>query len=130
MLIILVLARAQKFVVYTAENSTNSKILKHQNLIKSSNEIKTNIFENSSISTLHPVSLKKSIKFVNKGSTKKRQKEYVDVSSILIENDSTEWRCPNITGSRSLECACDLPHTLRCNGDVHGLTVSITYIYI
>ncbi|KAL9916145.1 leucine-rich tendon-specific protein isoform 1-T1 [Glossina fuscipes fuscipes] len=65
--------------------------------------------------------LKQTAKFFNKSSSKKRKT--VDVSSIPIGDSSTEWRCPNITGMRSLECGCDLPHTLRCNGDLHGLGV-------
>lgn len=40
-----------------------------------------------------------------------------------------EWQCPNITSSRNLECGCDMPHTLRCSGDIHSLGVSL-YIYL
>ncbi|XP_005187509.1 leucine-rich repeat neuronal protein 1 [Musca domestica] len=65
---------------------------------------------------------RKNAKFFKKPSSTKRRKA-VDVSSIPIGDDTTEWRCPNVTASRSLECGCDLPHTLRCNGDLHGLTV-------
>lgn len=65
---------------------------------------------------------KNSGKFFNKSSPKKRKAE--EVSSIPIGDVTQEWKCPNITASRSLECGCDLPHTLRCNGDLHGLSVS------
>uniref|UniRef100_A0A1A9WWJ0 LRRCT domain-containing protein n=1 Tax=Glossina brevipalpis TaxID=37001 RepID=A0A1A9WWJ0_9MUSC len=65
--------------------------------------------------------LKQTAKFFNKSSSKKRKT--VDVSSIPIGDSGIEWRCPNITGVRSLECGCDLPHTLRCNGDLHGLGI-------
>ncbi|XP_065367812.1 toll-like receptor 3 [Calliphora vicina] len=104
------------------DNSKISQILEPDSTFKTLSATR-NIYENVSITTVPPApSSKKTAKFVNKGSPKKKYKEAVDVSSIPIDDDSTEWRCPNITGSRSLECACDLPHTLRCNGDVHGLT--------
>ncbi|XP_052898128.1 uncharacterized protein LOC128304926 isoform X1 [Anopheles moucheti] len=37
--------------------------------------------------------------------------------------DLGEWRCPNVSEGANLECSCDLPHTLRCSGDLHGLEV-------
>uniref|UniRef100_A0A182PQK8 LRRCT domain-containing protein n=1 Tax=Anopheles epiroticus TaxID=199890 RepID=A0A182PQK8_9DIPT len=37
--------------------------------------------------------------------------------------DLGDWRCPNVTEGANLECSCDLPHTLRCSGDLHGLEV-------
>ncbi|XP_075167182.1 leucine-rich tendon-specific protein [Haematobia irritans] len=67
--------------------------------------------------------IRKNTKFFKKPSSISKKRKAVDVSSIPIGDDTTEWRCPNITLSRSLECGCDLPHTLRCNGDLHGLTV-------
>ncbi|XP_073848895.1 leucine-rich tendon-specific protein [Musca autumnalis] len=76
-----------------------------------------------SVTSPSPLPLnRKSAKFFKKPSATKKRKA-VDVSSIPIGDDTTEWRCPNVTVSRSLECGCDLPHTLRCNGDLHGLTV-------
>ncbi|XP_055839235.1 uncharacterized protein LOC129907171 [Episyrphus balteatus] len=63
---------------------------------------------------------KSSVKFFQKSSPKKRR---VEIDSIPIGQDAEDWKCPNITSSRSLECGCDLPHTLRCNGDLHGLSV-------
>lgn len=27
------------------------------------------------------------------------------------------WRCPEIAQQPAVECSCDMPHTLRCNGD-------------
>ncbi|XP_055916463.1 toll-like receptor 3 [Eupeodes corollae] len=63
---------------------------------------------------------KSSVKFFQKSSPKKRR---VEIDSIPIGQDADDWKCPNITSSRSLECGCDLPHTLRCNGDLHGLSV-------
>lgn len=53
---------------------------------------------------------KQTAKHFNKGSSAKKRKA-VDVSSIPIGDASIEWRCPNITLSRTLECGCDLPHT-------------------
>ncbi|XP_050073786.1 uncharacterized protein LOC126561588 [Anopheles maculipalpis] len=37
--------------------------------------------------------------------------------------DLGDWRCPNVSEGANLECSCDLPHTLRCSGDLHGLEV-------
>lgn len=71
-------------------------------------------------------SIKSSIKFYNKSLPKKRKAEAV--SSLPIGEDSVAWKCPNITTSRSLECGCDLPYTLRCNGDLHGLSVSYLWV--
>uniref|UniRef100_A0A1I8P6T8 LRRCT domain-containing protein n=1 Tax=Stomoxys calcitrans TaxID=35570 RepID=A0A1I8P6T8_STOCA len=76
------------------------------------------------VTSLSPLpTIRKSTKFFKKPSTVSKKRKAVDVSSIPIGDDTTEWRCPNITVSRSLECGCDLPHTLRCNGDLHGLAV-------
>lgn len=36
-------------------------------------------------------------------------------------NGDIEWKCPNITRNQNVECGCDMPHTLRCNGNLHGL---------
>lgn len=36
-----------------------------------------------------------------------------------------DWQCPNISQSRNLECGCDMPHTLRCSGDIHSLKVCL-----
>ncbi|XP_058053682.1 uncharacterized protein LOC131205551 [Anopheles bellator] len=37
--------------------------------------------------------------------------------------DLSDWQCPRVASSDKLECSCDLPHTLRCSGDLHGLEV-------
>lgn len=53
-------------------------------------------------------------KSYNKANSRKRKLE--------LDPDLTDWKCPNITeNSRFLECGCDMPHTLRCSGDIHGL---------
>ncbi|KAM7345896.1 leucine-rich tendon-specific protein isoform 1-T7 [Cochliomyia hominivorax] len=104
------------------ESMPNSQLFKQHNSTKISlSSIKSTLFDNTSM-TQNQLSTKKVGKLFNKGSPKRRLKASIDVSSILLENDSTGWMCPNITSSRSLECACDMPHTLRCNGDIHGLT--------
>lgn len=55
-----------------------------------------------------------SSKSYNKANSRKRKLE--------LDPDLTDWKCPNITeNSRFLECGCDMPHTLRCSGDIHGL---------
>ncbi|XP_020806720.1 slit homolog 3 protein [Drosophila serrata] len=62
-------------------------------------------------------------KYVNKSSPRKRKAEQVSSLPLPVDDGLTEWKCPNITGTRNaeLECGCDLPHTLRCNIDLHGL---------
>lgn len=43
------------------------------------------------------------------------------VKSVVIDQ-TVDWMCPIMTeNSQYLECGCDLPHTLRCSGDIHGL---------
>ncbi|XP_011196366.2 toll-like receptor 9 [Zeugodacus cucurbitae] len=68
-----------------------------------------------------PPALKMTGKLYNKGLPKRRKAG--EISAIPVYDPSVEWKCPNVTSSRSLECGCDLPHTLRCTGDLHGLTV-------
>lgn len=51
------------------------------------------------------------------------RKRKIERKSIIIRPDLTDWKCPNISSSRNLECGCDMPHTLRCSGDVHSLQV-------
>lgn len=36
-------------------------------------------------------------------------------------SSSSTWQCPDIEYNEDLECGCDIPHTLRCNGNLHGL---------
>lgn len=59
-------------------------------------------------------------KLYNKADSRKRK---IEKKSILIDrNQINDWKCPNISeNSRYLECGCDMPHTLRCSGDIHGL---------
>ncbi|CAD7014036.1 unnamed protein product [Ceratitis capitata] len=68
-----------------------------------------------------PPALKTTGKLFNKSLPKRRKAG--EISAIPVYDPSVEWKCPNVTSSRSLECGCDLPHTLRCTGDLHGLTV-------
>lgn len=68
-----------------------------------------------------PPAIKTSGKLFNKSLPKRRKAG--EISAIPVYDPSIEWKCPNVTSSRSLECGCDLPHTLRCTGDLHGLTV-------
>ncbi|KAH8410962.1 hypothetical protein KR222_003705 [Zaprionus bogoriensis] len=63
-------------------------------------------------------------KYFNKGTPRKRKAEEVSSLPLPVDTDGLlEWKCPNISGTRNaeLECGCDLPHTLRCNIDLHGL---------
>ncbi|XP_011202190.2 uncharacterized protein LOC105225435 [Bactrocera dorsalis] len=68
-----------------------------------------------------PPAIKTTGKLFNKSLPKRRKAG--EISAIPVYDPSVEWKCPNVTSSRSLECGCDLPHTLRCTGDLHGLTV-------
>lgn len=55
-------------------------------------------------------------KVYNKNDLRKRK-----IKSTGID-PYADWKCPNISeNSRYLECGCDLPQTLRCSGDIHGL---------
>lgn len=73
-------------------------------------------------------SFSKNPKYVNKSASsadKKNSmllKKSLSVSQVEAAEDGT-WKCPNITDNRSLECGCDQPLTLRCSGDVHGLSM-------
>lgn len=73
-------------------------------------------------------SLSKNPKYVNKSASnadKKNSmmlKKSLSVSQVKAAEDGS-WTCPNITDNRSLECGCDVPLTLRCSGDVHGLAL-------
>lgn len=33
------------------------------------------------------------------------------------------WKCPEIKHTDDLDCGCDIPHTLRCSGNIHGLEI-------
>lgn len=55
-------------------------------------------------------------KLYNKMDARKRKIKSAQVDSYA------DWKCPNISvNSRYLECGCDMPQTLRCSGDIHGL---------
>lgn len=57
-------------------------------------------------------------KLYNKANSRKRK---LDDKAVFYHRDLLEWKCPNVSQSRNLECGCDIPHTLRCSGDIHGL---------
>ncbi|XP_055621734.1 uncharacterized protein LOC129765436 [Toxorhynchites rutilus septentrionalis] len=60
------------------------------------------------------------MKYVNKGDQgKKRYEKKPPAKGAIV--DMADWKCPNISQNSNLECGCDLPHTLRCRGDLHGL---------
>lgn len=62
------------------------------------------------------------IKLYNKADPRKRK---IERKSIVSDVNLAEWHCPNISQSKNLEhlCSCDMPHTLRCSGDIHSLEV-------
>lgn len=59
-------------------------------------------------------------KVFNKIESKKLTRKSVEVAH---DDETSDWKCPNISQSRNLECGCDMPHTLRCSGDIHSLEV-------
>lgn len=67
-------------------------------------------------------------KYVNKSANSADKKNAILLKKSLSVSQTQaamdgNWKCPNITDNRSLECGCDMPLTLRCNGDVHGLAL-------
>lgn len=57
-------------------------------------------------------------KVYNKNDLRKRKIKSTEIDQLTID----DWKCPNISeNSRYLECGCDIPYTLRCSGDIHGL---------
>lgn len=66
-----------------------------------------------------PTPLLAGSKLYNKADSRKRK---IEKKSVVFDRDLIDWKCPNISeNSRYLECGCDMPHTLRCSGDIHGL---------
>lgn len=67
---------------------------------------------------------KSAVKLYNKADSRKRK---IERKSIVADVDLAEWHCPNISQSKHLEhlCSCDMPHTLRCSGDIHTLEVML-----
>lgn len=58
-------------------------------------------------------------KLYNKANSRKRKMEN---NFDVIDAGVIDWKCPDVSkNSRYLECGCDMPHTLRCSGDIHGL---------
>ncbi|XP_058464406.1 uncharacterized protein LOC131438410 [Malaya genurostris] len=60
-------------------------------------------------------------KYVNKGELGKKRFEKKSTVITPQTVDMANWHCPNISQNANLECGCDMPHTLRCRGDLHGL---------
>lgn len=78
--------------------------------------------------SLSDKSLSKNPKYVNKSASSADKKNSMLMKKSLSASQSRaaedgSWKCPNITDNRSLECGCDVPLTLRCSGDVHGLAL-------
>lgn len=56
-------------------------------------------------------------KVYNKNNLRKRK-----IKSTGFDQLIDDWKCPNFNeNTRYLECGCDIPYTLRCSGDIHGL---------
>ena len=107
----------------TSESYVTTTILKDENEASTSSEAFTD-----SSKTVDQLKIVKttSIKLFNKMDPRKRK---IEKKSIIISPDtvSHEWKCPNISTSRNLECGCDMPHTLRCSGDIHSLEVCVLF---
>lgn len=73
---------------------------------------------------LEKVTSKSVVKLYNKPDSRKRK---IERKSVVSDADLVEWHCPNISQSKNLEhlCSCDMPHTLRCSGDIHTLEVKL-----
>lgn len=70
----------------------------------------------NNVTTKRNSSVTQTSKSYNKNDLRKRK-----IKSASI-NQYADWKCPNISeNSRYLECGCDMPQTLRCSGDIHGL---------
>lgn len=78
----------------------------------------------SSSLNVQPAAITKSMttmtgKVYNKNDLRKRKIKSTGFDQLTTTDD---WKCPNISeNSRYLECGCDIPYTLRCSGDIHGL---------
>ncbi|CAG9863705.1 unnamed protein product [Phyllotreta striolata] len=44
-------------------------------------------------------------------------------SSAIPSPGPDLWRCPEIDSQPTVECTCDMPHTLRCTGDKTALAI-------
>lgn len=70
-----------------------------------------------------------SVKLYNKTDSMLRKRKIEKNLKVVNVDDLKEWKCPNISQSRNVECGCDIPHTLRCSGNIHSLEV-ISYSII
>lgn len=99
----------------TTTNQSNTKPVVIFNIVRNSNDSISAVTNQSS----SPKVSSKTSKFVNKPNLLSRKIERPPPN--FTTPDPGVWECPNITQSKSLECGCDLPHTLRCSGDIHGM---------
>lgn len=102
----------------TATNQSSNKPVV---ILSINRETNTSIISNSQSQSSSPKVLSKASKFVNKPNLLSRKIDRPP--SIPTTPDPGVWECPNITQTKSLECGCDLPHTLRCSGDLHGMAL-------
>lgn len=112
----------------------NSQSLNQSTTVKTSNPTQmeiiqksVNVDNNTNIGVnetkFEKVTSKSVVKLYNKADSRKRK---IERKSIVSDADLAEWHCPNISQSKNLEhlCSCDMPHTLRCSGDIHTLEVT------
>lgn len=127
---------------YTIPNYGNSQSLNQSTTVKSSNHTQieitqklANVYNKTQIEVngtngsngvsetkFEKVTPKSVAKLYNKADSRKRK---IERKSVVSDVDLAEWHCPNISQSKNLEhlCSCDMPHTLRCSGDIHTLEV-------
>lgn len=105
------------------ENSATTSFLNLLNstIVQNNNSPSTK-FNFPSTTAIPSVFQSKSPKLFNKIDSKKLSQRTIEISH---DDDTSEWKCPNISQSRNLECGCDMPHTLRCSGDIHSLEVIV-----
>lgn len=88
--------------------STNVQTFNRSPLLESSSNTRTNLLPAKTVAS--------GGKVYNKNDLRKRKIKSADIDQLA------DWKCPNISeNSRYLECGCDIPYTLRCSGDIHGL---------
>lgn len=84
------------------------------------NELATSTISTSTVKFLPKSHRSNNVKVFNKIESKKLSRKSIEVAH---DDETSDWKCPNISQSRNLECGCDMPHTLRCSGDIHSLEV-------
>lgn len=109
------------------KSASNFQSNSHTIVNKSDSEHEMNKVQNgnklpiSSSSAITPTTTETMLPYANSKVFSKTDYRKRKTKSVVIDQIA-DWKCPNITeNSRYLECGCDIPYTLRCSGDLHGL---------